>query len=71
MVRRKLGHQQFDHAAMDDEREDRRREDGSARDEQPRAELLEMADELDFLTVCKTPGELHRSTPRSGGPRLT
>jgi hypothetical protein len=56
---------------MDDEREDRRREDSSARDEQPRAKLLEVADQLDFLTVRKAPGELHFSTPRSGDPRLS
>jgi hypothetical protein len=69
VLRRQLRDEHRYHAAVHDVREDRRREDGSARDEQSRAELLEMADELDFLTVNETARQPHCATPQSAQRR--
>ena len=59
VVDRQLIDEQLDHAAMEGERDDRGDEDGSARDKDPRAKLLEVTDELDFLTVGQATRKTH------------
>src|SRR5581483_439359 len=61
VVYRQLIDQQTDDAAMDGEREDRGGEDGSARDKDPRAKLLEVPDQFDFLAVRQPTRKTHSS----------
>ena len=63
MVARERVDQDAQDPCVDHVRDDRPHEDGSARDEDARAELAEVVDELGLLAVVEPPGQGHYDVP--------